>query len=216
MSAKARPDLPRLQLGDLASADPASLLAGARHELIRIGPVELGGADLRGATFLETWWDQVGTDEANLGRARLLESRFTGMGVRRLRLAGGTLREVEIRECRIGVLDLSGAQVRTVLVQGCKVDYLNLRGASARDVTLVDCLIGELDLGEATASDWLVTGGQLPALTLADARLTRVDLRDTNLGVIAGIRGLAGAVISEGQLLYLAPQLAAHVGVRVE
>jgi uncharacterized protein YjbI with pentapeptide repeats len=104
-----------------------------------------------------------------------------------------------------------------VLIRGGKIDYLNLRMARLRDVVFEGCVLVEPDFGGARLErvefvDCALKGADLHAATLKD-----VDLRGAvTLEISRGLDRLAGAVISTGQLLDLAPVLAMQWGIRVE
>ena len=68
------------------------------------------------------------------------------------------------------------------------------RPSSGR-VTFVDCTVDELDITGAT--------------------LTAVDLSGARLRSLIGVESLRGAIIGEGQLLDLAPLLAAQLGLEI-
>ena len=73
--------------------------------------------------------------------------------------------------------------------------HTRARGATLRSVRFSDCSINELNVTEA--------------------RLTKVDLSGARLRSLIGVDNLRGAIINRGQLLDLAPQLAAQLGVEV-
>ena len=72
---------------------------------------------------------------------------------------------------------------------------MDARGATLREVRFRDCSINELNVTEA--------------------RLAKVDLSGARLSSLIGVDNLRGAIINHAQLLDLAPQLAAQLGVEV-
>ena len=50
---------------------------------------------------------------------------------------------------------------------------------------------------------------------MSGCTLDEVDLRGAQLAALDGIGSLAGSLITEAQLVRLAPALAAHLGIRV-
>lgn len=80
---------------------------------------------------------------------------------------------------------------------------------------LEDCTIDELDLGDTELRSVRFEGCAIDDLSLEGSRLVDVDLTGVRLGVVRGIAGLRGGTIAPGQLLDLAPLLAAHLGIRV-
>ena len=108
-----------------------------------------------------------------------------------------------------------GGRLTRVTVRGGKIDYLNLREAHLTDVRFEGCVIGDLDLIGAHATRLVIAGCRIARLDLTRAVLTDVDLRTADLSRLDGLAGLAGATISQEQLLDLAPALAAHLRIVV-
>ncbi|MFJ8538762.1 pentapeptide repeat-containing protein [Streptomyces sp. NPDC093591] len=178
---------------------------------------DLGGQDGAGARFLDCALRGCALDETRLHHARILDSVLTGPRGVGTDLAESTLRDVELVDARLGGVQLHGAVLERVLIRGGKIDYLNMRKAKLKDVVFEGCVLVEPDFGGARLErvefvDCVVKGADLTGVTLAE-----VDLRRTaELDIARGVDRLAGAVISPGQLLDLAPVLAAQLGIRVE
>lgn len=178
---------------------------------------DLGGQDGGGARFMDCALRGCALDETRLRHARILDSVLTGPRGVGTDLAESTLRDVELVDARLGGVQLHGAVLERVLIRGGKIDYLNMRKAKLKDVVFEGCVLVEPDFGGARLErvefvDCAVKGADLTGVTLAD-----VDLRGAaELDIARGVERLAGAVISPGQLLDLAPVLAAQLGIRVE
>ncbi|MCF1597300.1 pentapeptide repeat-containing protein [Streptomyces muensis] len=178
---------------------------------------DLTGQDGSGARFMDCALRGCALDEAGLRHARILDSVLTaprGVGTD---LAESTLRDVELVDARLGGAQLHGAVLERVLVRGGKIDYLNLRKARLRDVVFENCVLVEPDFGGARLErvefvDCVLKGADLTGVTLAEVDLRRA----AELDIARGVDRLSGAVISPGQLLDLAPVLAAQLGIRVE
>ncbi|GAA3848483.1 pentapeptide repeat-containing protein [Streptomyces sedi] len=177
---------------------------------------DLSGALAPGATFLDCALRGCVLDRAVLRGARLLDSLLTevrGVGVE---LFEAELRDVEISDARLGGVQCGGARLTRVLVRGGKIDYLNLRQSRLVDVTFEGCVLVEPDFGGATLERVSFDDCELRSPDLTGATLRDVDLRGlSSFEPGRGVDRLAGAVISPGQLVELAPLLAAQLGVRV-
>ncbi|MFB9516734.1 pentapeptide repeat-containing protein [Streptomyces purpureus] len=179
--------------------------------------LDLAGQAGAGARFMDCAVRDCVVDETRLTAARVLDCVLTGIRGVGTDLAGASLRDVEIVDARLGGTQLHGAVLERVLVRGGKIDYPNLRTAKLRDVVFEGCVLNEPDFGGARLErvefrDCVLTGADFGA-----ARMKDVDLRTVErLEIARGVDALAGAVISTGQLLDLAPVFAAHLGVRVE
>ncbi|MET8769314.1 pentapeptide repeat-containing protein [Streptomyces sp. NPDC004658] len=177
---------------------------------------DLSGQDGVGARFMDCALTGCAVDETALGRARVLDSVLTGLRGVGTGLAEATLRDVELVDARLGGTQLHGAVLERVVIRGGKIDYLNLREARLRDVVFESCVLVEPDFAGARLervefADCAVKGADFGGATLTD-----VDLRGAApLEITRGLDRLSGAVISTGQLLDLAPVLAAAMGIRV-
>ncbi|MFI8189608.1 pentapeptide repeat-containing protein [Streptomyces sp. NPDC085946] len=178
---------------------------------------DLSGQDGAGARFMDCALTGCALDGARLHRARFLDSVLTGPRGVGTDLSEATLRDVEVTGARLGGTQLHGAVLERVLIRGGKIDYLNLRAARLRDVVFEGCVLVEPDFGGARLERVEFVDCALKDADLSSATLTDVDLRGAApLEIARGLDRLAGAVISTGQLLDLAPVLAGELGIRVE
>lgn len=123
------------------------------------------------------------------------DARISGGRLGAVNLAGATLTTVRFAGSKLGFLNIAGAQLEDVVFEGCDIDGLDARGAKLQSVAFVNCSINELNVTEA--------------------RLSKVDLSGARLRSLIGVDNLRGVTISRGQLLDLAPQLAAQLGIEV-
>lgn len=187
------------------------------YDGVRFEGLDLSGTDGSGATFLDVGVYRCALDEARLGRLRVIDSVLEGVWGVGTRLAGAELRDVELRDARLGGVQLHGARLNRVLVRGGKIDFLNLRQAKLTDVTFEGCVLNEPDFSGASLERVAFRDCALRRAEFNQVRLKDVDLRGaTELELATGVDRLAGAVISPGQLMDLAPAFAAQIGVRVE
>ncbi|MEV0640169.1 pentapeptide repeat-containing protein [Streptomyces sp. NPDC050619] len=212
---------------------------GARRPEVRLPPLEpYGGGELEpdgdydglefreadfaeqnggGARFMDCALTGCALDRTRLQRARVLDSVLTGIRGVGTNLAEASLRDVEVIDARLGGVQLHGAVLERVLIRGGKIDYLNLRTSRLRDVVFESCVLVEPDFGGARLERVEFVDCALKGVDLSGATLVDVDLRGAaSLEIARGVDRLAGAVISTGQLMDLAPVLAAEIGVRVE
>ncbi|MFI2642690.1 pentapeptide repeat-containing protein [Streptomyces sp. NPDC018610] len=208
---------PEVRLPALEAYDGPGLAPDGDYDGLEFRETDLSGQDGAGARFMDCALRGCALDDASLRHARLLDSVLTGVRGVGTDLADATLRDVELTDARLGGTQLHGAVLERVRIRGGKIDYLNLRRARLRDVVFEGCVLVEPDFGGARLErvefvDCALTGAEFGAVTLTD-----VDLRGAApLEIAGGAERLAGAVISTGQLLDLAPVLAARLGIRVE
>ncbi|MFI9246967.1 pentapeptide repeat-containing protein [Streptomyces sp. NPDC053086] len=178
---------------------------------------DLAGQDGVGARFMDCALTGCAVDETALGRARILDSVLTGLRGVGTQLAESTFRDVELVDARLGGTQLHGAVLERVVIRGGKIDYLNLREARLKDVVFESCVLVEPDFSGARLERVEFADCALRGADFGNATLKDVDLRGAvPLELTRGLDRLSGAVVSTGQLLDLAPALAAELGIRVE
>lgn len=208
---------PEVRLPPLEPFRDGELEPDGDYDGLEFREEELVGQDGAGARFMDCALRGCALDETRLRHARILDSVLTGLRGVGTDLAESNLRDVELVDARLGGVQLHGAVLERVLIRGGKIDYLNLRKAKLRDVVFEGCVLLEPDFGGARLERVEFVDCALKGVDLTGATLTDVDLRSAaELEIVRGVDRLSGAVISSGQLLDLAPVLAAQLGIRVE
>ncbi|MEO3750733.1 pentapeptide repeat-containing protein [Streptomyces sp. B6B3] len=211
-----RPRLPEYDLPELRAFDEPGLEIEGDYDGIEFADLDLAGSEAQGAHFLDCALRRCALDETGLKRARFVDclvDQPRGVGTT---LAEAELRDVEVRDARLGGTQLSGATLRRVLVRGGKIDYLNLRQSRLVDVSFEGCVLVEPDFAGASLERVSFDDCELRGADLTQATLREVDLRAAaRLEIARGVDRLAGAVVTAAQLLDLAPQLAAQLGIRL-
>ncbi|MEU6126866.1 pentapeptide repeat-containing protein [Streptomyces sp. NPDC047123] len=207
---------PEVRLPALRPFEGARLAPDGDYDGVEFGGLDLRGQDGGGALFMDCALTGCAVDGTRLARARFVDSVLTeprGVGTD---LVEASLRDVEVVDARLGGVQAHGSVLERVVVRGGKIDYLNLRKARLRDVVFEGCVLVEPDFAEASLERVEFVDCVLRGVDFTGVRLRDVDLRAAaELEITRGIERLAGAVISPGQLMELAPAFAAQVGVRV-
>ncbi|MFJ4692861.1 pentapeptide repeat-containing protein [Streptomyces sp. NPDC088766] len=208
---------PEVRLPPLEPYDSGGLEPDGDYDGLEFCESDLSGQDGGGARFMDCALSACVLDGTRLHHARLLDSVLTGIRGVGTDLAEVTLRDVELVDARLGGTQMHGAVLERVLIRGGKIDFLNLRQARLRDVVFQGCVLIEPDFAGARLERVEFVDCALKAADFTAATLRDTDLRGaTELGIAGGLDRLSGAVISTGQLLDLAPVLAAELGIRVE
>ena len=210
-----RPAALDLRLPELADTTVGAGPVGGVREGERYADADLSGVDLARTSFRECAFERVSLHEADLRGVHLVECRLSAVDAPVLSAPRSSWRTVSWSGSRIGALEAYETTWRNVSVGECKLGYLNARGSTWTDVLLTGCTIDELDLAGATLTRVALPGCRVGTLRLPGSTLTDVDLRDTTLQVVEDLAGLAGAWVSESQLVELAPLLADHLKIRV-
>lgn len=207
---------PEVRLPPLEPFAGGALEPDGDYDGLDFRDLSLAGQDGGGARFMDCALTMCALDETDLHRARFLDSVLTaprGVGTN---LADATLRDTLVVDARLGGVQLHGAVLERVVIRGGKIDYLNLRSARLKDVVFESCVLVEPDFGGARLERVEFHDCALKQADLTSATLKDVDLRGaTELDIARGVDRLSGAVIDMGQLMDLAPVLAAELGVRV-
>lgn len=172
-------------------------------------------AHVEGASFLECTLVACDVTEAALDGSRWSDcawERVHGVG---FSLAEASLVEMTIEQCRLAAVSAWGSHWRDVTVRGGKVDFLNLRGAKLKDVAFEDCVLIDLDLQEAACDGVTFSGCTLVEPVFGRGHYERLDLSGAQLRSPKGLATLRGATISRLQLIDVAENLAAELGLRV-
>ena len=204
-----------LVLPELVDTPVTGLGPEDRRALERYADADLSGADLARASFSESAFDRVILHEADLRGVHLVECRLQQLDAAALGVRRSSWRSVTMSGSRLGALEAYESTWRSVEVSESKVGYLNARGATWQDVTFRGCVLDELDLAGARLTRVAFPECRIGTLRLTGTTLTDVDLRATRLEVVVDLAGLAGAWVSEQQLIELAPLLAAQLKIRV-
>lgn len=202
-------------LSRLSGGTPDEATSGEDVDGLRIAHADFSGVRLDSVTFIESELVEAVTESTRVNGCRFLDVRFDRLDARGLTGSGTKWRDSEIVASRLGAISLYDAEVDSLRIAGSKVAYLNLRGSQIHDLVVEDCVVDEIDLSDASLTRASFPGCRIGTLTLREATLTHVDLRGATLGVVEPVHGLRGAVIDSGQLLELAPLLAAGIGVEV-
>jgi uncharacterized protein YjbI with pentapeptide repeats len=211
----AAPRIDPLVLRDLEDSPADALDSYASLEGLRFEGADVSGRDLHGLALDECELVDVMAHETDLQDARLTEVRIERLNAPALKAGRSTLHGAEVTASRIGALELFDTDLDSVVLTGCKLDWLNLRGAHLVDVVLRDCTLTELDLGEADATRVSFENCRAETVTFTGARLQDMDLRGLEVGALAGLGGMRGAVVSIAQATAWAEDFAAHLGIRV-
>lgn len=196
--------------------------------------LEDGPPPARGGDFFQVQWASL-AEETDAAHAALTECALSGASVERLDLTGATLVDVEVRDLRattliarssrlrrvritggrIGTLDLADAEIDEVELRGVRIDYASLAAARIADLLIADCTIGTLDLPQATVARMAFADSRAEDVDTRGVRAKDLDLRGLEAVSYLDAGSLRGATLSSRQVEYLAPALAAALGIRV-
>jgi uncharacterized protein YjbI with pentapeptide repeats len=205
----------RISSPQLTDFDGELLEAGRDYDSILYADRDFAGQDAADARFLECRFERCGVEGLSMRRARLVDCLLVDIHGATVDFSDSTWRNCEITGGRLGAVGLPGSAWTDVRVRNVKLGFVNLAGARLEEVVFEECEIGSLDAGSARLRSVSFVGCDIHELNLAEATLSKVDLSGAKLKTLVGVESLRGAIIGHGQLLDLAPLLAAQLGVEV-
>ncbi|MDQ6522871.1 hypothetical protein RB608_04625 [Nocardioides sp. LHD-245] len=217
MTSRSRaPQAPRPDLGDLSPGTPDQLgpradLEGLRFEEPRGALLEITDATLQSCVL-----DRARFETVDAQRSSLRDLRWERPEVVSLHGWRSRWRDLVVEGGRIGVLESYTSTWSCVALRGVKASYVNLRGSELVDVTIADCPVDELDLSEATGKRVAFPGSRIERLVVHRSAVGALDLRGAEIGELIWAESLTGVVLSLGQAVDLAPELARQAGALVE
>ncbi len=211
---RATPERP-LSLPALASFDGDRLAASGDYDAVDFVDRDFTGQEADDARFLDCRMERCCLDGLALHRARIIGCLLTEVHGASVDLADSTWRDSHLVRARFGAMTLAGATGNGIRVRDSKLGFVNLAGVRLEDVAFDGCEIGALDARAAQLRSVTFVGCTIDELIVSEATLSKVDLSGARLRSLVGVDRLDGAIVSHGQLLDLAPILAAQLGLEV-
>lgn len=203
--------LPELELCGALEVQAESFL-----EARLLTQLDFTGQDLASLRFVESKLDDVVFHDSALKSASFKESHLCRINAPVFSAPYSRWREVLVENSRLGSMEIYQASFSSVRFAGCKLGYVNMRGADLLDVVFENCTIEELDLGGAKASRVAFPGTKIAKLDINQAVFQDFDLRAADVSELVSIEGLAGATLTEQQVISLAVPLAMSLGIRID
>jgi uncharacterized protein YjbI with pentapeptide repeats len=204
-----------MSLPDLADFDRDRLEAHRDYEAVDFGGRDFTGQIASDARFLECRLERCRLDGLSMPRARLVGSLLVEVRGAAVDFTDSVWRDCLVSGGRLGAMTLDGATWTGIRVRGTHIGFMNLAGAHLEDVAFEGCEIGSLDARFAELRSVAFVDCSVDELNVAGATLSKVDLSGATLRSLVGVESLRGAIVSRGQLVDLAPLLAAELGLEV-
>lgn len=209
------PKLAQLTLNGLEAADPEVVRSGEGVDGLSIAHADLTDLRLDSVRWVESELTEATMRNTRLPGGRFVDVRLDRLDAPDLVASGSKWRDCEILSSRLGSISLYDASIDSLRIARSKIGFLNLRNSVVNDVVIEDCPMEELDLSEATLTRATFRGCAIDTLTIRNATLRHVDFRDARLGLVEPVLNLRGAVVDAGQVVDIAPMLAAGLGIVV-
>jgi uncharacterized protein YjbI with pentapeptide repeats len=204
-----------ISLPELAGLDGVAVETHGDYDAVAFEGLDLTDQNANNANFLDCRLERCRLDGLLMRRTRVVECLLADLQAVSLDLSESVWRDCLMTGGRVGVLTAPAAKWARVRVRGAKLDFVNFRGAQLLDVVFEGCVIADIDFADAQLTRVEFLDCVVDDLNLGGAALSRVDLSGATLRMLRGLGSLRGAVVSQDQLLDLAPLLAAHLGLEV-
>jgi uncharacterized protein YjbI with pentapeptide repeats len=120
-----------------------------------------------------------------------------------------------LRGCRMTGIQLAESTIRDALFEDCRIDLAAFRMTRFERVVLRDCVLREADLAEAQLGSVVLERCDLAGADLSHATFRQSELRGCRCDGLIAAERLHGVAMPWPDILALAPELAAAVGIAV-
>ncbi len=117
--------------------------------------------------------------------------------------------------CRMTGMQLAESTIRDAVLEGCRIDLAAFRMTRFERVILRDCVLREADFAEAQLSSVVLERCDLAGVDLSHATFARSELHGCRVDGLIAAERLRGVAMSWPDIVALAPELAAAVGIGV-
>jgi len=147
---------------------------------------------------------------------RLIDARLDHCDLANVDWSQSTFNRIELVNCRMTGGSFIDSEIKDASFQDCKIDLAQFRVCAFKDCRFLNCNLREADFYEANLEGIVFSGCDLRGVQLYGANLKGADFRGCQLeGLQARAEDLQGAIIDSLQLLDLARDLAAMIGLKV-
>lgn len=123
---------------------------------------------------------------------------------------------VVITSSQLTGLQLPEGNFSSVIIQSSRANLTNFRNARFEACAFIDCDLSEADFGGATLTNVLFEKCMLDTIDFSNCKMKNVQFKSCSLATIKGTNGLAGATISDQNLIEIAPLLASELKISIE
>ncbi|HSW65594.1 MAG TPA: pentapeptide repeat-containing protein [Bacillota bacterium] len=209
----------KITLPDVPSELTPGSAALVKHEASLEG-VLLQGLDLASVVSGNLNLNEVILRKCNLLQARLQRLRasdteFDGCDLSAADCSESSFIRTRLSRGRMTGVILSNALNKDVTFLGCKLDMANFRFAKFTRVQFIDCSLVDADFTSAELEHTTFAGCTIERTVFHHCKVRQVDLRGAQLVSLSGWQYLKGATLDDAQLMSVAPQIAAELGLHI-
>jgi uncharacterized protein YjbI with pentapeptide repeats len=187
----------------------AQLPSDAVHGFPPLSDETLDLRDLRVA-------DASATATAVLDNAEIVDVALERCDIAGVVVFNGRVERLHVSGSRLRGVTWGAGMVQDVVLESTTGGDVSLRSSTLRRVTFRDCVLPGLDLTEVTFDQVRLEHCTLTGATFHRAKVKQLRIEGCDLTGCSGAEALSGASVHPDDLLYLAPSLAAALGITLE
>jgi uncharacterized protein YjbI with pentapeptide repeats len=126
----------------------------------------------------------------------------------------GLLRS-EFLGCRMSGLQLGESTIKDVLFSNCKLNLANFRKCTMMKVAFENCILDDADFNYATLTDVSFINCEMNGTEFSGSKSSKVDMTNSDLRAIKGVKSLKHVRVTAEQLIDLAPLMASEIGLTI-
>lgn len=196
-------------VGDLESAQ--------EYDSVHFDGLVFNDSDGRNSNFMECAFTNVEISGGTFRRARINDVWIKNMRIVGAEMSEGDWTDLTMISSSLAALAAFSTKLRNVTFRQCKLDSVNFREAVLNNVSFTDCTLQDVDFSSAKLTNVRFAGSSLHSAHFAKATLVKADFRGAReIDLASGYDCLKGGTIDTGQLIEIAPMLAAALGIKVD
>lgn len=192
------------------------LTTEATLEKLHFAAEDLVGLQAKNLSLDEVILEKIIAVQAGLEKLQLSDVIAKGCDWSGANCADASMIRMALTNCRGVGWDLNKSVLKNVVFKDCKLDMANFRFAKLTQVRFVDCSLAETDFQAAKLEHVEFQNCIFDRTEFAQSTIKDVDLRTSQLLEIKGWQSLQGVTIDQTQLITVAPQLAAALGLKTD
>lgn len=193
----------------------ADIVPEATFESMRLEQKDVSGLHAPNMSFDESFLKQLTAVSAKLEKLSITDSRILHCDFSGAKCNDAAWLRLICEHSRLSGVDLSRAALQDITFSDCRLDMANFRFASLKRIRFVDCDFAEADFLGAHLEDVGFERCKVYKTVFEQCQPKFVDFRGSEMRDVRGWRSLDGCRIDSMQLVAVAPELAATLGLRV-
>ena len=181
---------------------------------VRLHQIDLSGLIAKSVMVERAVWSRLKLTGSKLAGLQLRDVEVGDCDLSNANWPGCSLHRVRVSKCRMTGFSIPEAVIGEVLFEDCRLDLANFRFCRMETVCFNRCDLRGADFFTSAIKFAAFSNCEMEGASFDRNTLQDVDLRTSNL-VGLKVGGLAGAIVDTGQMLDLAPQLAALAGLQI-